>query len=224
MYAYAGNNPVRYIDPDGNDIISITSFYLQNSSEHKTLPMGASPSGIFDSNGNLLKQNTIGDYGCLFISIMNTGNSLKRNHFTDLGIPSDINFNCSPNEYNASDSYFHYSQNPRNQYETDANMLFDNICNLLKDVSKTSDFSIEFVIGDDIQKRINAISSNPKENAYVIGRCEGHYFNINNYSYRYGFRIHDVFGRSSFDKAKAFLDKINNGKMDGIIIIKPKCD
>lgn len=77
LYHYAGNNPVKYTDPDGNEILAVTSKQYQNDEANINLNIGSEQTGFYDKQNNYIT-NTVGRFGCLFVCAVNVGNSYNR--------------------------------------------------------------------------------------------------------------------------------------------------
>ncbi len=226
LYHYAGNNPVRYIDPDGREIIKPRLHLYQNSPENKSLPMGATPSGKKSIiGGEVTSQNTIGQYGCLFTSLVNIADDVRNKRIHKYA-PSSTNVpNLSVSSYNNNDKYFTYSADytSGDGYENDANMLLDNMKSLLSDAGLVAGTKINITEkkGADIKDTLAELSSSGTDNAYVIGHYNGHFFNVTGYDSQTGnVTINDVYIRTSEKASNSYLNNVNNNGMDKIYVIR----
>ena len=168
LYHYAANNPIKYTDPDGKYFALLLVYDKQNSATNVHLTMGTTESGIFDENNNLIKPNTIGAFGCLFVSTMNIGNSII---FNSTG-PKQIK------DYSANNRYFYYTQ-PRkrgdeNWTETDALMGSVQMKNLLLDLTG-HEYSISSYEGKEYVSSIVKIFQKAKEKVYGIAEVKTKY-------------------------------------------------
>ena len=169
LYAYAGNNPVKYTDPDGNEIIALKSFLLQDSALNENLQMGSMKTGAWDKNG-VLRENTMGRYGCLFTCAVNVGNTIcKRNGF--------ISNNIQLSELSSNDNYFMYVPS-KIGLGTDVITGTKQIKNLLKDMTGKS-FSVERYRTSSVARTLITLTSkNYIKDSYIIADVGGHFINI----------------------------------------------
>ncbi|MCR5614339.1 hypothetical protein [Treponema sp.] len=184
--------------------------------------MGKTPSGIYNpETKEVIKQNLIGDYGCLFTSTMNVANDIKRRFCEKgaIGMPKNIVIPAtSIAEMANSDKYFTYDDNP-SKNESDANMTVNNVKQLIEDVS-TCSVSIEVITGsENIAKAIEALNSSESDNGYIIAHSNGHYFNLTGIDDDLGYLYHDPYLRSN-NAAEKFRKTVNNNGIDKILIIR----
>ena len=225
LFHYAGNCPVRYIDPDGNEIITPRSHRYQNSTENYYLPMGATPSGKKTMpGGEVTVQNIIGNYGCLFTALVNISDDVKNKEIHKYA-PSSVNVpTLSVSGFNNNDKYFTYSPDypSGNGYENDANMTIANMKSLLSDAGHVNlaRISITEKKGADIKNTLAEISSSATDNAYIVGHYDHHFFNVTAYDSLLGnVTINDVYLRTS-ENANSYLNEVNTNGMDKIYIIR----
>jgi len=95
VYHYAGNNPIKLVDPDGEKINPVKAFFVQNSGKNNILDMGSAPT--YDNNEDLKSRNTIGRYGCLFTAVINIGDTIRMAAGESIKQVSD---------YSGTDSYY----------------------------------------------------------------------------------------------------------------------
>ncbi|WP_407436666.1 RHS repeat domain-containing protein [Treponema sp.] len=203
LYHYAGNNPIRYTDPDGRFFNRPEYHNKQNGLKHTSVTMGKTPSGKYeiDENGSktVTKQNTIGAFGCLFTEIYNNAMTARKKRTSDArryceqhNIPF---YEPSLESFAGNDKYFNYydhandTVNPRN--ETDANMDRNTIEALYEDVSgKKANHIMAVTKQSTITVLLKVIKDSPK-GVTVIGRCNGHFFTILNVNNDGGFTGED---------------------------------
>ena len=98
LYAYAANNPVHYIDPDGNFIFPLLSMQKQNQESNEYAQIGK-----YLSYDNKDRANVLGLFGCLFVAAVNVGNSINKyndSFYTDKMAA----------EYSTNDDYFDFGK------------------------------------------------------------------------------------------------------------------
>jgi hypothetical protein len=74
VYHYAGNNPVKLVDPDGEKIRPLLFIYRQSDVPFRDADLGGATT--FDDADDT-KRNTIGAFGCFFMAAVSVGLSLK---------------------------------------------------------------------------------------------------------------------------------------------------
>lgn len=198
-------------------------------SDNVNIPMGKTPSGVYDPETKIVtKQNTIGDYGCLFTSAINVANDIKLRYCEKgaIGMPKNMIIPATSISAKAnSDKYFTYQNNP-NKHESDANMTINNIKQLIEDVSTRSVVIEEITGTSNIEKAIAELNNSSTDNGYIIAHCNGHFFNLTgidsnpNKEKNLGYLYHDPYIRKTIKSIDNFRTKVNNGGIDKIFIIR----
>jgi RHS repeat-associated protein len=173
VYHYAGNNPVRYVDPDGERINQVNSFIHQNASDNRGLNMG--PIATYDWDNDPNSRNTIGEYGCLFTCVINIGNTENLLSGGEFKLVSD---------YSGTDSYYINDKKSKTLDDgtvitgTDQNMDSTKIKTLLKDATGRN-FFVTRISGNEKSRRVLNFFNNAKTlGAYLIANVDGHFVNV----------------------------------------------
>jgi len=169
VYNYGGNNPVKYVDPNGNDIYDVNIFKdsQAQTSSNEFLP-GVSSYDTSDTS----MPNTIYWYGCLYTSTINVANYFKNT--TSL---QHLRKGESPNSYKHTSindknlpGYFHIKQ--KEGGGEDVNMSAAKIKALVEDVSGVK-VNVTQYGGAEARKMIENYA-NSKENVAIIANVGGH--------------------------------------------------
>ena len=166
---YCNGNPISYTDPNGLDILSITSMQYQNSITNKNLDVGSEKTGFYNRQNNYIT-NTIGRFGCLFVCAINIGNSFNQansSNYNEQTVASLAN----------NDSYFNFFLS-RTDLGTDFNSDSQKIGQLLKDMTG-KDFNVMRIKHRNLTlASIDAINSDSSKSSYIIADVGGHFINI----------------------------------------------
>ena len=170
LYHYGGNNPVRYVDPDGRIILPIISHQYQNSEENNNAFVGQFPTE------DRYRKNTLGNYGCLFLAFVNIGNSYNKakniNSFSEQSAASLA----------SNDKYFHFdSISRRFGAPTDFVSSAESLSNLLTDMTGEK-FSVDKFEGKSSRIFVNFAKFDSNE-VYLVGQVKSrngnkHFINI----------------------------------------------
>jgi RHS repeat-associated protein len=171
LYHYAGNNPVRYVDPDGKIINSLRYWDHQDNSRNGNLDMGSYRT--YDSSEG--PANTIGRYGCLFTSVVNIGNTERLNR-TVLGVPvSDRTLPLS--DLASNDKYYPATKNGK-EGGYDRNMTASTIKELLDDMTGGNFYVSNKIEGNARAMRLIRHYERSLTRAYIIADVGGHFVNV----------------------------------------------
>ena len=170
LYAYAGNSPVRYTDPDGKIILPITSHQYQNSENNKNAYVGKYPT----NDG--YKENTLGNYGCLFTAFVNIGNSYNKMNNSESFVEQTAASLASNDKYFNFDSISRIFGAP-----TDFKSTTSSLSTLLSDMTGEN-FNIERYYGNDSKMLVNFAKYDSKD-VYLVAQIttrfgNSHFINI----------------------------------------------
>ena len=177
LYAYAGNNPVKYTDPDGNEIKSFEYECKQTSFYNRALTMGAMPNGVFDSSGTLTRANLIGDVGCKLLVLLNIGNNINYimngNKFDRYCQPCSVESVCNNDKYFVTP--YPCSKVSNGGYETDILIGKSESIALLTDITGNGNLSITTYKGSQFVKSIIQTFSKCKETVFAYAKVNTKY-------------------------------------------------
>jgi hypothetical protein len=206
VYHYAGNNPVKYVDPDGEIILPVTSFALQNSSDNKDLDMG--PGRTFYGN----KPNTVGNYGCLFTAVVNVGNTIRRK----TSVPSSY----AENQLSSLAGLGKYFITKEVAKGTDIFMSTKTINLLLKDMTG-KDMDVARVRDKTAAQVLLKFFTNSTSKAYFIAEVNAqsggsHFINVSGVDSEGNLLVHDPYNYQSGPKSYTINDVV------GLFVISEK--
>ena len=177
-YAYANNNPLRFVDPTGLFINNITDFQKQNTGENKNASLGV-PGTYYWNKYNRAAANTVGNFGCLLVSSINIANTESGNGISASSISSNTKYF---NIYNQSKSVSTIAGEVRLSGGKDVLMDSEKISSLLKHMTGT-DYFVERIREDSpVQEMLKEISEMEYYGVYIIADVDGHFVNLTDYS------------------------------------------
>ena len=194
LYAYAGNSPVRYTDPDGKFIVNTKRDYTREFMQDYNLTWPDSNESIASTGCSLIASNRIAN-----VSINEYGYKF------DTTTPSLVTNMLNDSSLTCPDG-----------------MIFYGLANYLRTYGVNTEISDTGTIGKDINCILEQI--NDSESKYfVIGRLKegaGHYVNINAFDFdSKTVKAYDTSAnKSGFPKRD--LDNISANNFDRLIIIK----
>jgi hypothetical protein len=186
-YHYAGNNPVKYVDPTGAIINRITSFDTQNSDLNKKVVMGPELLTVTLSNGKQY-DGSIGNFGCLFTALINIGNTIRQQTPNISSVPRNPARPLS--DYAGDQNYF-----------VPDTVVLRNVHKLLKEMTGKN-FSVSKMRGgESSQQWIQNYNDSTTNGAYLVAEVDGpyggsHFINVLGVDNEGTLIVHDTYGRT----------------------------
>lgn len=209
---------MKYIDPDGREIMGLSSRQYQNSAANAGAYPGGEATGFWNRNG-VYVENTIGRFGCLFTAAVNIGNTERRNQQARHGIPSNVNMDLSVSGLAQNSEYFNLFLS-RTDVGTDFATGVNEISALLTDMTGKS-FDVSRI--GDKQKAQNTLldySGSSSKSAYFIAkvttdRGNGHFVGVTGIGSNGELLVHDPYEGGT--KASGY----NLKDVQAVYVIKP---